>query len=104
MRRFSDRSNFLEPSSHRFQAWWNVFVKKNSQVSPFSLDFTGVDPALDHRVPAKILRVDVEDSSPGYCSGRGCFEVGDFKHETHRWVERDSLVGGESQHLKRQLI
>lgn len=53
----------------------------------------------DLRIPAKILRVYVENSSPRDCGWCSCFQVGYFKEKAHLRGESDSLVAGQRQHF-----
>ena len=57
-------------------------------------------PPPDSRVPAKILRVQVEDAGPGDGGWCGVLQGGDLKQQPHRGGQRDPLVGGQGQHLQ----
>ena len=41
----------------------------------------GVDPALDHGVPAEVLWVDVQDASSGHCGRGRRLQMRDLEHQ-----------------------
>ena len=54
------------------------------------------------RVPAEILRVDVEDAGPGHGGRGGRPQVGDLEEKPHVAGQGDPLVAGQGEDLARK--
>lgn len=53
------------------------------------------------QVPAKLLRIDVQNASSGHGGRRGMFQVADLKQKSHRGGEWDTFIISQSKDLHR---
>lgn len=56
-----------------------------------------LDPTGSMANPSAELRPGLTRSGHGRWGG--CAQVADLKHQAHRWVQRDSLIACQGQHL-----
>ena len=57
---------------------------------------TQIDYLIDSRVPAQVLRVDEENTSPRHRGWSGSTEMTDLKQKSHGGCQRNTLITGQS--------
>ena len=56
--------------------------------------------SVHSRIPAKVSRVDEQDSSTGHRSWSSCLQMADLKQQPHARCQRNALVTSQGENLQ----